>query len=116
LAEDGEQGWDCVKAFDYDLMLLDVMLPEIDGIALCQRLRSHGYQMPVLMITARDTISDKITGLDVGADDYIVKPIDLGELFARIRALVKRQLFWPVRVNYFGRFLSSAKARCLAVC
>ena len=60
LAEDGEQGWDCVKAFDYDLMLLDVMLPEIDGIALCQRLRSHGYQMPVLMITARDTISDKI--------------------------------------------------------
>lgn len=90
LAEDGEQGWDCVKAFDYDLMLLDVMLPEIDGFTLCQRLRSHGYQMPVLMITARDTISDKITGLDVGADDYIVKPIDLGELFARIRALLRR--------------------------
>lgn len=90
LAEDGEQGWDCVKAFDYDLMLLDVMLPEIDGITLCQRLRSHGYQMPVLMITARDTISDKITGLDAGADDYIVKPIDLGELFARIRALLRR--------------------------
>ncbi|WP_416236228.1 response regulator transcription factor [Spirulina sp. CCNP1310] len=90
LAEDGEQGWDFVKVFDYDLMLLDIMLPAIDGFALCQRLRSHGYKMPVLMITARDTISDKITGLDAGADDYIVKPIDLGELFARIRALLRR--------------------------
>jgi DNA-binding response OmpR family regulator len=71
-------------------MLLDLMLPEIDGVALCQRLRSHGYQMPVLMITARDTISDKITGLDAGADDYIIKHVDLGELFARIRALLRR--------------------------
>ncbi|MBO3458037.1 response regulator transcription factor [Aetokthonos hydrillicola Thurmond2011] len=90
LAQDGEQGWDCAKAFDYDLMLLDVMLPKTDGFALCHRLRSHGYQMPVLMITARDTISDKITGLDIGADDYILKPVDLGELFARIRALLRR--------------------------
>lgn len=90
LAEDGEQGWDCAKAFAYDLLLLDVMLPETDGFTLCQRLRSHGYHMPVLMITARDTVGDKITGLDVGADDYIVKPIDLGELFARIRALLRR--------------------------
>jgi DNA-binding response OmpR family regulator len=86
----GEQGWDFAKAFDYDLMLLDVMLPEIDGFALCQRLRSHGYQIPILMITALDTISDKIKGLDVGADDYIVKPMDIGELFARIRALLRR--------------------------
>jgi DNA-binding response OmpR family regulator len=90
LAQDGEQGWDCAKAFDYDLMLLDVMLPKTDGLALCHRLRSHGYCMPVLMVTARDTISDKITGLDAGADDYIVKPIALSELFARIRALLRR--------------------------
>lgn len=90
VAEDGEKGWDYVKLFDYDLMLLDVMLPETDGFALCQRLRSQGYQMPVLMVTARDTVTDKITGLDMGADDYIVKPIDLGELFARIRALLRR--------------------------
>jgi DNA-binding response OmpR family regulator len=90
LAQDSEQGWDCIKAFEYDLMLLDVMLPETDGFTLCQQLRSHGYNMPVLMITARDTISDKITGLDAGADDYLVKPIDLGELFARIRALLRR--------------------------
>ena len=66
------------------------MLPELDGITLCQQLRSQGYLMPILMITARDTVSDKITGLDAGADDYIVKPVDLGELLARIRALLRR--------------------------
>ena len=66
------------------------MLPEIDGITLCHRVRSHGHQMPILMITACDTISNKINGLDAGADDYIIKPVDLGELFARIRALLRR--------------------------
>lgn len=90
LATDGALAWDYAKTLDYDLLLLDVMLPELDGISLCQRLRAHGYLMPILMITARDTVSDKITGLDAGADDYIVKPIDLGELFARIRALLRR--------------------------
>jgi DNA-binding response OmpR family regulator len=82
--------WDYVKNLDYDLVLLDVMLPGLDGITLCQQLRSQGYLMSILMITARDTVSDKITGLDAGADDYIVKPVDLGELFARIRALLRR--------------------------
>jgi DNA-binding response OmpR family regulator len=66
------------------------MLPELDGISFCQQLRAQGYQMPILMVTARDTVSDKISGLDAGADDYIVKPVDLGELFARIRALLRR--------------------------
>jgi DNA-binding response OmpR family regulator len=87
---DGEAGWNQAKILDYDLLLLDVMLPELDGISLCHRLRSHGYTMPVLMLTARDTVSDKITGLDAGADDYVVKPVDLQELFARIRALLRR--------------------------
>jgi DNA-binding response OmpR family regulator len=87
---DGEAGWDQVKMIEYDLMLLDVMLPELDGICLCQRLRSHGYKMPVLMLTACDTVTDKINGLDSGSDDYIIKPVDLGELFARIRALLRR--------------------------
>jgi DNA-binding response OmpR family regulator len=87
---DGEVGWNQAKILDYDLLLLDVMLPELDGISLCHRLRSHGYTMPVLMLTARDTVSDKITGLDAGADDYVVKPVDLQELFARIRALLRR--------------------------
>lgn len=90
IATDGQVAWDCTKALNYDLLLLDLMLPEIDGITLCHRLRSHGYQMPILMITACDTISNKINGLDAGADDYIIKPVDLGELFARIRALLRR--------------------------
>jgi DNA-binding response OmpR family regulator len=87
---DGEAGWNQVRMLDYDLLLLDVMLPELDGVSLCHRLRSHNYSMPVLMLTARDTVTDKINGLDAGADDYVVKPVDLQELFARIRALLRR--------------------------
>ncbi|MBD1939326.1 response regulator transcription factor [Microcoleus sp. FACHB-68] len=87
---DGEAGWQQVTGVDYDLILLDVMLPKLDGIALCQRLRSHGYDLPILLITARDTSTDKVRGLDAGADDYVVKPIDLAELLARIRALLRR--------------------------
>ncbi|GBF81053.1 response regulator transcription factor [Aphanothece sacrum] len=90
IAPDGALAWDYAKALDYDLLLLDVMLPELDGISLCQQLRANGYLMPILMVTARDTVTDKITGLDAGADDYIIKPVDLGELFARIRALLRR--------------------------
>ncbi len=90
IVADGEAGWNQARVLAYDLLLLDVMLPELDGISLCQRLRSHGYSMPILMLTARDTVSDKIAGLDAGADDYVVKPIDLQELFARIRALLRR--------------------------
>ncbi|MGA9382103.1 MAG: response regulator transcription factor [Phormidium sp.] len=90
VVSDGETGWEQVKVLNYDLMLLDLMLPELDGMSLCQRLRSHGYSMPVLMLTACDTVTDKINGLDAGADDYVVKPVDLGELFARVRALLRR--------------------------
>jgi DNA-binding response OmpR family regulator len=90
IATDGEAGWHQAKVLNYDLMLLDVMLPELDGIRLCQRLRSHGYSLPILMVTACDTINDEVTGLDVGADDYVVKPVDLQKLFARIRALLRR--------------------------
>ncbi|MFP4122784.1 response regulator transcription factor [Coleofasciculus sp.] len=87
---DGEAAWVQVNTLDYDLILLDMMLPKLDGIHLCQRLRSNGYQMPVLMITARDTSTDKVIGLDAGADDYMVKPLDIPELLARIRALLRR--------------------------
>lgn len=89
-ALEAESALEYIKVSDYDLLLLDVMLPEVDGISFCQQLRSQGYQMPILMVTACDTVSDKISGLDAGADDYIVKPVDLGELFARIRALLRR--------------------------
>ncbi|MBD0265424.1 MAG: response regulator, partial [Tolypothrix sp. Co-bin9] len=90
VVKDGEFAWDQVKAIAYDLILLDVMLPKLDGISLCQRLRHHGYSLPVLMLTARDTSTDKVNGLDAGADDYVVKPFDLQELLARIRALLRR--------------------------
>ncbi|NET32758.1 MAG: response regulator transcription factor [Cyanothece sp. SIO1E1] len=90
VVHDGEAGWQQVKTLNYDLLLLDVMLPELDGISLCHRLRSHGFRLPILMLTACDTLNDEINGLDVGADDYIVKPVDLQKLFARIRALLRR--------------------------
>ncbi|HBB31384.1 MAG TPA: DNA-binding response regulator [Cyanobacteria bacterium UBA8803] len=87
---DGEAAWIQIGTLEYDLVLLDVMLPKLDGICLCQRLRSHGYRMPILMVTARDTSTDKVIGLDAGADDYMVKPLDVRELLARIRALLRR--------------------------
>ncbi|NEP17804.1 MAG: response regulator transcription factor [Leptolyngbya sp. SIO4C1] len=87
---DGQSGWDYAEANTYDLILLDVMLPEVDGITLCRRLRSAGLQAPILLLTARDTISDRVVGLDAGADDYLTKPFDLEELSARIRALLRR--------------------------
>lgn len=90
LVKDGESAWKQIKIIAYDLILLDIMLPLLDGISLCQRLRHHGYTLPILMLTACDTRTDKINGLDAGADDYVVKPFDLQELLARIRALLRR--------------------------
>ncbi len=74
----------------YDVLLLDWMLPQLDGVSVCRRLRELGVRTPVLMLTARSTVPDRIAGLDAGADDYLVKPFDLDELFARIRALHRR--------------------------
>lgn len=90
IATDGEMGWNSIETLNYDLILLDIMLPKLDGISLCKRLRQNGYTIPVLMLTARDTSNDKVIGLDAGADDYVVKPFDLAELAARIRALLRR--------------------------
>jgi two-component system, OmpR family, response regulator QseB len=90
VARDGQEGLNFATATDYDLILLDIMLPHIDGITLCQRLRANGCQSLILMLTARDTTSDKIIGLDAGADDYLVKPFALEELAAHIRALARR--------------------------
>ena len=90
VASDGEQGFEFVQTFPYELLILDVMLPKLNGLELCQKVRRYGYKMPVLMLTARDTYADKVTGLDVGADDYVVKPFNLHELLARVRALLRR--------------------------
>ena len=79
---------------EYDLFILDWMLPEESGIELCQSLRAAGVATPTLLLTAKDTIDDKVTGLDAGADDYLVKPVDLTELLARVRALRRRSPLW----------------------
>lgn len=90
IVNDGQAGWVQVNTVDYDLLLLDVMLPQLDGVTLCKRLRSQNYNCPILLVTALDTSADKVAGLDAGADDYVIKPIDLAELLARIRALLRR--------------------------
>ncbi|MGI8935745.1 MAG: response regulator transcription factor [Phormidesmis sp.] len=88
--KDGESGWHQIRTLEYDLTLLDVTVPQLDGIGLCERLRNYGYKLPVLMLTARDTSQDKVKGLDAGADAYMVKPFDLSELLAQVRALLRR--------------------------
>jgi DNA-binding response OmpR family regulator/HPt (histidine-containing phosphotransfer) domain-containing protein len=90
VASDGQAAWELVQAFGYDLILLDVMLPKLDGISLCQKMRTEGYRMPILLLTGRDSSHDKAIGLDAGADDYVVKPFSEEELMARIRALLRR--------------------------
>lgn len=90
IAPDGIKGWEYAQAVIYDLILLDLMLPLLDGISLCKRLRASKYPAFVLMLTAKDTTTDKVIGLDAGADDYLVKPFELEELEARIRALLRR--------------------------
>ncbi|MDX2096802.1 MAG: response regulator [Leptolyngbyaceae cyanobacterium bins.59] len=89
-ARDGQMGYEMAQGNFYDLLLLDIVLPKLDGITLCRRLRSEKYQVPILLLTAQDTSTDRVMGLDAGADDYVVKPFDLPELLARIRALVRR--------------------------
>ncbi len=90
LAEDGEQALDAIAQDPVDALILDVMMPGIDGLEVCRRMRSAGDRTPVLMLTARDAIDDRVEGLDVGADDYLVKPFALRELQARVRALLRR--------------------------
>lgn len=90
LAQDGMTGLEQAQTLSYDLILLDLMLPGLDGISLCKRLRAAGCKALILMLTAKDTTTDKVVGLDAGADDYLVKPFKLQELAARIRALSRR--------------------------
>ena len=86
----GTEGLEWAKTYEYDLILLDLSLPELDGITICQQLRNTGNRTPILLLTASDRITEKVTGLDAGADDYLVKPFDYRELLARIRALSRR--------------------------
>ena len=90
IAVDGEQALRTVGATEYDAIVLDVMMPGLDGFETCRRLRADGVWVPVLMLTARDAVADRVRGLDGGADDYLTKPFSLAELTARLRALARR--------------------------
>lgn len=90
-ASDGPSGLECALTRTVDLILLDIMLPNLDGFSLCRELRQHGRKMPVLMLTARGEVDDRVEGLDCGADDYLMKPFSMRELLARVRALLRRQ-------------------------
>ncbi|MCP2343255.1 response regulator transcription factor [Actinomadura rupiterrae] len=89
-AADGLLALDAVERERPDLVVLDVLMPRMDGLTACRRMRARGATMPVLMLTARDMVGDRVTGLDAGADDYLVKPFELDELLARVRALLRR--------------------------
>jgi DNA-binding response OmpR family regulator len=103
-AGDGETALQLAKTYDYDLILLDVMIPKLDGISVCRELRACGYQMPILLLTALDSSVDRVQGLEAGADDYVVKPFNLPELIARIRALLRRG-----KVNLLSKHLTWEK-------
>ena len=87
---DGEEVWDYLAGAEYDALVLDIMMPKMDGIQVLEKLRRQGNALPVLLLTARDSIEDRVRGLDAGADDYLVKPFDLDELLARIEACLRR--------------------------
>jgi DNA-binding response OmpR family regulator len=89
-ASNGHEALDWAEAVDFDLIVLDLMIPEIDGVSVCRELRRRGRSAPILMLTARDAVDDRVAGLDAGADDYLGKPFALKELLARVRALTRR--------------------------
>jgi DNA-binding response OmpR family regulator len=90
VAYDGEEGYDLASSEEYDLIILDLMLPRMDGVSFCKKLRQGSIHTPILILTAKGQVGDKVEGLDAGADDYITKPFSFEELLARIRALIRR--------------------------
>jgi two-component system response regulator MprA len=95
MAADGVQALEQIAARRPDAVVLDVLMPRLDGLETCRRLRARGDDVPVLMLTARDGVADRVSGLDAGADDYLVKPFALAELLARLRALLRRTSAGP---------------------
>jgi DNA-binding response OmpR family regulator len=91
VAVDAERATDAVRVYDYDVIVLDVMLPGGDGFSLCERWRATGLKTPILFLTARDDVADRVCGLELGGDDYLVKPFAFAELLARVRALLRRR-------------------------
>jgi two-component system OmpR family response regulator len=113
LVEDGEAANHALAGTTYDLVVLDITLPKIDGLSVLRRLRDRRSQVPVLILTARDTLEDRVTGLDLGADDYMTKPFDLPEFEARVRALIRRGHNTPGTSMVHGRLRLDVAARRL---
>ncbi len=90
VAYDGEKGYDFASSEDYDLLILDILLPKMDGLMICQKLRKQNIHTPIILLTAKGQLEDKVKGLDAGADDYLTKPFAFEELLARVRALSRR--------------------------
>lgn len=111
LAFDGEEGLFKAREISYDAIILDLMLPRLDGWAVLQALRTRGTRTPVLILTARDAIEDKVRGLELGADDYLTKPFALTELVARVRALIRRSSADPVPIVAIGDMTIDTAAR-----
>jgi len=116
VAADGDAAIEQAAAIDYDAVILDVMLPRRNGLAVCRRIRQSGSSVPILMVTARDAVDARIAGLDCGADDYLVKPFDFGELLARLRALIRRggQPVLPERIAIGALTLDTRGRRVVA--
>ena len=115
-AVDGEEGLWHIESFAYDVIILDIMLPKLDGIRLLKKLRSQGCTSPVLLLTAKDQINDKVDGLQAGADDYLIKPFDLSELSARVQALTRRAYGQRSPIIQMGAFSinTATKSVCIA--
>ncbi|WP_424889767.1 response regulator transcription factor [Streptomyces sp. XH2] len=111
LAVDGLDAVTKVASYDPELIVLDVLMPRMDGLTAARRLRASGVTVPILMLTARDTVGDRVTGLDAGADDYLVKPFELDELLARIRALLRRSSYATAAPTAASATLSFADLR-----
>ena len=116
-ALDGEEALIYINDYEYDAIILDIMLPKIDGLEVLRRARRNGLQTPIILLTARSTVEDKITGLDLGADDYLPKPFSTDELLARIRALTRRKstIIEEKKEHTFGDLVID-EASCLIKC
>ena len=110
-AYDGEEAQYMAESTPFDLIVLDIMLPKKDGLAVCRDLRAKNVNIPILMLTAKDSVEDKVTGLDTGADDYLVKPFAFSELLARLRALLRREVLPRVQRLQVGDLALDPQSR-----
>lgn len=115
VAYDGAEGYEYAVSGAYDLIVLDIMLPEIDGLSLLKKVRGKGVYTPVILLTAKSELTDKVVGLDSGADDYVTKPFQTEELFARVRALTRRAGDAPDQTLRFGNATLDAGRRELVI-